>query len=91
MALTTPILISTSSFGAYYLFGFSTLLCTIVCAIYMVETKGHSLEVNEQRYLESRATTTGRWTVKGFKLRRARDINESGGSCVPRTETLALR
>lgn len=90
MALTTPILISTSSFGAYYLFAFSTLFCTIVCAIFMVETKGQSLEVIEQRYLESRAAATGRWTMKDFRLRRVRVATASERSCRPGPETLTM-
>ena len=29
-----------------------TLLCTIMCAFFMIETKGHSLEYIEQKYAE---------------------------------------
>ena len=76
MALTTPVLIATSTFGAYYFFAFSTLFCTIVIALFMSETRGHSLEAIEQRYLESSATSTGRrWAMDGFKLRRIH-VNE---------------
>lgn len=35
----------------------------------MVETKGHSLEFIEQRYMDDKAKATGRWTTDGFKLR----------------------
>lgn len=49
-------LISKSTFGAYYLFAFCSLLTTIVVAIFMVETRGHSLEAIEQRYLDGQAT-----------------------------------
>ncbi|KAK3945338.1 sugar transport protein [Diplogelasinospora grovesii] len=75
VALTTPVLISRSTFGAYYFFAFCTLFTTIMIAIFMSETKGHSLEAIEQRYLEDRAgRTSGRWTSaeRGFRLTRLR-------------------
>lgn len=50
----TPILLSKSSYGAYFLYAAFTLAGTIVIAIYMTETKGHSLEDIEKRYNESR-------------------------------------
>ena len=52
VALTTPVFLASSSFGAYYFFAFMTLFCTIMCAFFMIETKGHSLEYIEQRYTE---------------------------------------
>ena len=72
VALTTPVLISKSTFGAYYFFAFSTLLCTIVIVLFMFETKGHSLEAIEQRYLEQKSRASGRWTAGEFHLRRVR-------------------
>lgn len=65
-------LIAKSTFGAYYFFAFSTLLCTVLIAFFMFETRGHSLEAIEQRYLENSAKATGRWAREGFKLRRVR-------------------
>ena len=65
-------LIEKSTFGAYYFFAFSTLLCTVMIAMFMFETRGHSLERIEQRYLENRAKATGRWAIDGFRLRRLR-------------------
>ena len=44
VALTTPVLLDKSSFGAYFLFGGCTLVTAIVCMIWMPETKGKSLE-----------------------------------------------
>lgn len=70
-------LIAKSTFGAYYFFAFSTLLCTVMIAMFMYETKGHSLELIEQRYLENRAKATGRWAVEGFRLRRLRVTTET--------------
>ncbi|KAJ3574935.1 hypothetical protein NPX13_g4207 [Xylaria arbuscula] len=76
VALTTPIFVATSTFGAYYFFAFATLLCTIVSAIYMFETKGRTLENIEKRYSEKQALrrqamSTGRWSlpIGGFRLR----------------------
>lgn len=59
VALITPVLISKSTFGAYYLFAFSSLLTTVIVALRMVETRGHSLEEIEQRYIQSRGISTG--------------------------------
>ncbi|KAH6660257.1 hexose transporter [Truncatella angustata] len=72
VALTTPVFISSSSFGAYYFFAFCSLFTTIMCIIFMYETKGHSLEVIEQRYTERQSSSTGRWRVntEGFRMRR---------------------
>ncbi|KAI0128225.1 general substrate transporter [Hypoxylon sp. NC0597] len=77
VALTTPILIEKSIFGAYYFFAFSTMLATAVVAMFMFETKGRSLEVIEASYIQNTARSTGRWGVVAteFKLRRVR-VNE---------------
>lgn len=53
VALTTPILLSASSFGAYFLFGGCTLLTAIVCIIWMPETKGKSLDEIETAFRRS--------------------------------------
>ena len=50
VALTTPILLARSSFGAYFLFGGCTLLTVIVCFIFMPETKGKSLNEIEEAF-----------------------------------------
>ena len=76
VALTTPVFLASSSFGAYYFFTFSTLLCTVMCAIFMIETKGHSLEFIEQRYSEkySTVTATGQWWRRGKRGIRLRNV-----------------
>lgn len=48
VALTTPILLSTSSFEAYFLFAGCTFLTAFVCAVLMPETKGRSLDEIEE-------------------------------------------
>ena len=74
MALSTPVFLASSSFGAYYFFAFCSLFCTLMCAAFMFETKGHSLEFIEQKYSErQQARASGRrWRfgLQGFKLRR---------------------
>ncbi|KAE8152449.1 general substrate transporter [Aspergillus avenaceus] len=50
VALTTPILLSKSSFGAYFLFGGCTLITAIICAVFMPETKGRSLDEIEEAF-----------------------------------------
>ncbi|OLN81232.1 High-affinity glucose transporter 10 [Colletotrichum chlorophyti] len=74
VALITPVLISKSNFGPYFLFAGCTLVCTIVVAVVMVETRGHSLEAIEKRYLEKKASATGRWKLDGIRLRRVRAV-----------------
>lgn len=50
VALTTPILLSKSSYGAYFLFGGCSILTAIVCALFMPETKGRSLNEIEDAF-----------------------------------------
>ncbi|KAL3428686.1 general substrate transporter [Aspergillus tetrazonus] len=57
VALTTPILLDKSSFGAYFLFGGCSLITAVVCAIFMPETKGRSLDEIEDAF-KSRSTST---------------------------------
>lgn len=72
VALTTPALIASSSFGAYYFFAGCTLFCTVFIALFMQETRGHSLEAIEQRFIDNSGRSTGRWNMEGFHLRRVR-------------------
>ncbi|CAG7952560.1 unnamed protein product [Penicillium salamii] len=50
VALTTPILLSKSSYGAYFLFGGCSILTAVVCALFMPETKGRSLNEIEEAF-----------------------------------------
>ena len=50
VALTTPVLLAKSSFGAYFLFGGCTLLTAIVCFAFMPETKGKSPNEIEEAF-----------------------------------------
>ena len=78
VALSTPVFLASSSYGAYYFFAFCSLFCTVMCAVFMFETKGHSLEFIEQKYSErqqSRVGAGGVWcsgTTAGTLLRNMR-------------------
>ncbi|KAH6884562.1 general substrate transporter [Thelonectria olida] len=55
VALVTPILISKSTFAAYFLFAGCSFVLTIIVCIFMFETRGHSLEEIERRYEEKQS------------------------------------
>ncbi|KAH7001212.1 general substrate transporter [Ilyonectria destructans] len=59
VALVTPVLLAKSTFGAYYLFAFSSLACTLSVCFFMFETKGLSLEAIEKRYEERKESSNG--------------------------------
>ncbi|TVY89812.1 Hexose transporter [Lachnellula willkommii] len=54
VALTTPILLSKSSYGAYFLWGGCTLCTVVVCAIWMPETRGKDLGEIEEAFNEKK-------------------------------------
>lgn len=56
VALTTPVLLDRSSFGAYFLFGGCTFITAIVCMVWMPETKGKSLEEIEAAFAKKAPT-----------------------------------
>lgn len=62
VALATPVLLAKSSFIVYFLFGGCTLVTAIVCAVFMPETKGKSLDEIEAAF---RWKTSG---SQGFKM-----------------------
>lgn len=51
VALVTPILLSKSSYGAYYLFGGCSIFTVLIAALFMPETKGKSLEEIEETFI----------------------------------------
>lgn len=67
VALTTPVLLAKSSFGAYFLFGGCTLLTAIVCFIFMPETKGKSLNEIEAAF-RRKASVSGSFTKAVRKI-----------------------
>lgn len=52
MALTTPILLAKTSFGAYFLWGGCSLFTVGVCAVWMPETRGRGLGEIERAFGE---------------------------------------
>ncbi|KAJ5765324.1 hypothetical protein N7520_004883 [Penicillium odoratum] len=58
VALVTPILLSKSSYGAYFLFGGCSLVTAGVASVFMHETKGRSLEEIEETFGKISAITT---------------------------------
>ncbi|KAJ5263875.1 hypothetical protein N7478_011480 [Penicillium angulare] len=50
VALVTPILLSKSSYGAYFLFGGCSIATAAIAAVFMHETKGRSLEEIEATF-----------------------------------------
>lgn len=55
IALITPVLLSASSYAAYFLFGGLALVGTVGIAFFMVETRGATLEEIEDAYNTKRA------------------------------------
>ncbi|KAI1308023.1 general substrate transporter, partial [Xylaria venustula] len=58
VAFISPILLDKSASAAYFLFGGSTALATVISFFYMVETKGKSLDEIERAF-RRRTTATG--------------------------------
>ncbi|KAF9881603.1 MFS sugar transporter [Colletotrichum karsti] len=74
VALITPVLISKSSFGAYFLFAGCSLFTTIVAGFIMVETRGHSLEAIETRYEEKNTKAASNGKKDGLVVTRVRSV-----------------
>ena len=66
IAFTTPLFLSKSSSGPYFLFGACSLLTTLVCFAFQPETKGASLEEVDKAFEVSP------WRVALAKHRSAR-------------------
>ncbi|KAI0508531.1 hypothetical protein F5B22DRAFT_620134, partial [Xylaria bambusicola] len=58
VALISPILLDASSSAAYFLFGGSTALATVVCYYYMVETKGKFFDEIERAFRKQKTTSS---------------------------------
>lgn len=69
VALTTPILLAKSSFGAYFLFGGCCLLTSFVGAIFMQETKGRSLGEIEEAFQQGVIGTSILGALRGPKAK----------------------
>ncbi|KAL9107076.1 MAG: hypothetical protein Q9187_008476, partial [Circinaria calcarea] len=69
VALATPILLAKSSFGVYFLFGGCTLVTAAVCAVFMPETMGKSLDEIEDAFQGQKAE--GGKGMKGISFKMA--------------------
>lgn len=85
VALTTPVFIDRTTFGCYYFFAASALLCTVVCALCMFETQGQTLEDIEQRYLDGTARPMGIKGMDALKMRSIAKVRELRGTSTPGT------
>ena len=65
VALTTPVLLSRSHSGAYFLWAGCLLLTAVVCAIFMPETKGRSLDEIEMAFREETRGSQARRKIYG--------------------------
>ncbi|KAJ6536697.1 general substrate transporter [Mycena vulgaris] len=54
IAFSTPLFLTRSSSGPYFMFGGCALLTVIVCAVFQPETKGLSLDVLDQGFEETK-------------------------------------
>jgi hypothetical protein len=66
VAFTTPIFLSRSSYGAYFLFGSFSLIAVIVLSIFMPETRGHSLESIQEGFQRGGMKWSGRKVLRWF-------------------------
>lgn len=71
VALTTPILLAKSSYGAYFLFGGCAILTSIVGFFFMHETKGRSLDEIEAAFRRKRPAHGGLLGVFGRPVKTA--------------------
>lgn len=82
VALTTPIFLARSSYGAYFLFGGLSLFTVIVLAILMPETKGQSLESIQDGFHSPGANSIGlvRKLLGGPRFRGSRSDNSASAT-----------
>ncbi|KAL9112410.1 MAG: hypothetical protein Q9227_003252 [Pyrenula ochraceoflavens] len=64
VAFTCPILLANSSSAAYFLFGGCTAVTTVVCFLFMVETRRKSLEEVEEAFKAKNPREKGRIVAK---------------------------
>ncbi|KXJ94823.1 general substrate transporter [Microdochium bolleyi] len=79
VALTTPVFLASSSFGAYYFWGFTSLACTAACCLVMRETRGRSLEVIEKEYADEQQSREGSRDEKRRRKERKGEKAQAGG------------
>ncbi|KAJ6515287.1 general substrate transporter [Mycena sanguinolenta] len=58
IAFSTPLFLTRSTSGPYFMFGTCALLTVMVCVVFQPETKGLSLEMLDQEFQETRLQST---------------------------------
>jgi hypothetical protein len=80
VALIVPIFFAHSAFGPYFLFGFLTLFNVTVCAFWMQETRGETLENIDdkwQKRRQARKDNPHRWDIRR-SMERAKENSHRG-------------
>ena len=79
VALTTPVLLSRSNSAAYFFWAGCLLLTAVVCAIFMPETKGRSLDEIEMAFREETMGSQARQKINSgsFQLKNLRNTGET--------------
>ena len=79
VALTTPVLLSRSDSGAYFLWAGCLLLTAVVCVIFMPETKGRSLDEIEKAFREETIGSKARQKIYSglFQLKNLRNTGKT--------------
>lgn len=79
VALTTPVLLSRSDSGAYFLWAGCLLLTAVVCATFMPETKGRSLDEIEMAFRKETMGSQARQKIYSglFQLKNLRNTGKT--------------
>ncbi|MCJ1311744.1 hypothetical protein MMC25_005417 [Agyrium rufum] len=72
VAITTPIFLSKSSYGAYFLFGSLSLFTLVVLVLFMPETRGHSLESIQETFQLHQTGRKLQKVLSGLRFRGGR-------------------
>ncbi|KAL2821747.1 hypothetical protein BDW59DRAFT_174098 [Aspergillus cavernicola] len=81
VALTTPILLSKSSFGAYFLFAGCSLITAVVCVFWMPETKGRrAVAPASARAAQSETPASSKTATETLRRKRASKANTNEAS-----------
>ena len=72
VAITTPVFLAESSYGAYFLFGGLALFTAVVLALFMPETRGHSLEAIQEGFQVPKAGRQVQRIFSGLRFRATR-------------------
>ena len=80
VAITTPVFLAQSSYGAYFLFGGLSLFTVVVLALFMPETRGHSLEAIQEGFQVPKAGRQVQNILSGLRFRATRRGGDDASS-----------